>query len=342
MPLRDVAIMELFYSSGLRLSELVGLDIDDVVEGDHRVTLGLSDATTLELRGLGSTHDQFLDELRTARRASRLPALTVATGAPIRSFLSRDPSGEIDVHVFAKVLVIEPRSGRPDAVPLPLVVDLRRDGHTIAIHCRGRADVTVKALGSRTDEFVDVLERAMVDLRAATAAAYTALDPSLDGCTAPDGWAFTASERPREWEALAALASTGERASCMQLLRDISGDDVALGVHTDGGGEGMPFALVRVGGRIAVEAFTADDRATFVFEQADREALNAVLLLTSFRREALSLPEAFPARDLMLVTAFVAILVPVLVQGTSLGWVIRRASPREDPASPSIVASRLE
>src|SRR5207244_2444231 len=30
MPLRDVAIMELFYSSGLRLSELAALDIADV------------------------------------------------------------------------------------------------------------------------------------------------------------------------------------------------------------------------------------------------------------------------------------------------------------------------
>ena len=30
MPLRDVAIMELFYSSGLRLSELAALDVADV------------------------------------------------------------------------------------------------------------------------------------------------------------------------------------------------------------------------------------------------------------------------------------------------------------------------
>src|SRR5213594_935027 len=30
MPLRDVAVMELFYSSGLRLSELAGLDVEDV------------------------------------------------------------------------------------------------------------------------------------------------------------------------------------------------------------------------------------------------------------------------------------------------------------------------
>jgi CPA1 family monovalent cation:H+ antiporter len=45
---------------------------------------------------------------------------------------------------------------------------------------------------------------------------------------------------------------------------------------------------------------------------------------------ALSLPETMPARDLMLVTAFVVILVTVLVQGTSLGWLIRRVTPPED------------
>lgn len=35
--LRDVAMMELLYSSGLRLSELVGLDIDDINFDDHIV-----------------------------------------------------------------------------------------------------------------------------------------------------------------------------------------------------------------------------------------------------------------------------------------------------------------
>lgn len=45
---------------------------------------------------------------------------------------------------------------------------------------------------------------------------------------------------------------------------------------------------------------------------------------------ALSLPETMPARDLMLVTAFAVILVTVLVQGTSLGWLIQRAGPPED------------
>jgi monovalent cation/hydrogen antiporter len=48
---------------------------------------------------------------------------------------------------------------------------------------------------------------------------------------------------------------------------------------------------------------------------------------------ALSLPDTMPARDLMLVTAFVVILATVLIQGTSLGWIIRRAEPPEDVGS---------
>ncbi|WP_458098384.1 Na+/H+ antiporter [Roseomonas sp. WA12] len=45
---------------------------------------------------------------------------------------------------------------------------------------------------------------------------------------------------------------------------------------------------------------------------------------------ALTLPETMPGRDLMLVTAFAVILVTVLVQGTTLGLVIRLAGLRED------------
>jgi len=40
---------------------------------------------------------------------------------------------------------------------------------------------------------------------------------------------------------------------------------------------------------------------------------------------ALTLPESMPGRDLMLVTAFAAILVTVLVQGSTLGLLIRMA-----------------
>jgi CPA1 family monovalent cation:H+ antiporter len=50
---------------------------------------------------------------------------------------------------------------------------------------------------------------------------------------------------------------------------------------------------------------------------------------------ALSLPEAMPGRDLMLVAAFAVIFSTVLVQGTSLGWLIRRVRPvDEDPVAP--------
>lgn len=45
---------------------------------------------------------------------------------------------------------------------------------------------------------------------------------------------------------------------------------------------------------------------------------------------ALTLPDAMPGRDLMLVTAFAVILVTVLIQGTTLGLVIRLTQPSED------------
>jgi Na+/H+ antiporter len=48
---------------------------------------------------------------------------------------------------------------------------------------------------------------------------------------------------------------------------------------------------------------------------------------------ALTLPEAMPGRDLILVSAFAVIVVTVLVQGTTLGVVIRRAKLEEDPRS---------
>jgi NhaP-type Na+/H+ or K+/H+ antiporter len=43
---------------------------------------------------------------------------------------------------------------------------------------------------------------------------------------------------------------------------------------------------------------------------------------------ALTLPQQIPGRDFMLITAFAAILVTVVVQGGSLGWLIRRVRPR--------------
>src|SRR3954471_23470300 len=50
---------------------------------------------------------------------------------------------------------------------------------------------------------------------------------------------------------------------------------------------------------------------------------------------ARTLPASMPGRDLMLVAAFAVILVTVIVQGGSLGWLIRRVRPvDEDPPAP--------
>jgi monovalent cation/hydrogen antiporter len=47
---------------------------------------------------------------------------------------------------------------------------------------------------------------------------------------------------------------------------------------------------------------------------------------------ALILPAQMPGRDLMLVTAFAVILITVVVQGSSLGWLIRKIRPADmDP-----------
>ena len=50
---------------------------------------------------------------------------------------------------------------------------------------------------------------------------------------------------------------------------------------------------------------------------------------------ALTLPEEMPGRDLMLVAAFAVILVTVVVQGSTLGWLIRKVRPLDvDPPAP--------
>jgi CPA1 family monovalent cation:H+ antiporter len=58
---------------------------------------------------------------------------------------------------------------------------------------------------------------------------------------------------------------------------------------------------------------------------------------------ALTLPAQMPGRDLMLVAAFAVILVTVVVQGSSLGWLIRRVAPedRDPPAALGLAATEL-
>ncbi|GAB4065149.1 Na+/H+ antiporter [Ancylobacter sonchi] len=58
---------------------------------------------------------------------------------------------------------------------------------------------------------------------------------------------------------------------------------------------------------------------------------------------ALSVPEGFPGRDFILVAAFVAILITVLVQGTTLGAVIRWVRPGEVATDrPRLTMSQVE
>jgi CPA1 family monovalent cation:H+ antiporter len=56
---------------------------------------------------------------------------------------------------------------------------------------------------------------------------------------------------------------------------------------------------------------------------------------------ALTLPESMPGRDLMLVTAFAVIFATVVMQGTSLGWLIARLRPvdADPPAKMNLAQS---
>lgn len=268
------------------------VDIDGAVEGDHRVRLDLADGTSITLSMLGATHDRFMLELRTARRRARFAALTIATGDPLVSYLSRADSGLVDIHLYAKAVVAEPREGHPVSVPLSLIGSVERSGYEITIAARGTDPLVVRALGVKTDEFIERLAVARRDLQAATAAAYAGFDEALAGFTAPDGWAMTAQTAGTHWSALLARAQAGSRSEQVRELLRRSGDRLGVGIFTDGGGTPLPFVLAPIGGRVVVEATDGDDRATFVFTTEDVARLNAVLVLTSFRREAIFLPDA--------------------------------------------------
>lgn len=266
------------------------LDVDDVVEGAHRVSLTLASGELLELTHLGATHDRFMADLREARRRIRLPALAMATGEPLGSYRSRAAVGDVHVLVFADVVVLEPLTGRPVAVPLSLVERVERSGHTITMRCRGIDDVSIGMLGPRSDEFEQQLRRCITERNRAVDAALVALDPDLGGLGLVDGWAVTVDGHPTAWAALHAYGSRGPRAEELALLEELAGTGLRLGVHL-GDGEPMVVALAQVNGQVAVESLTADDRATFVFA-LDADAVNVTLLLTRFRREALSSPES--------------------------------------------------
>lgn len=285
----DVAVA----TSGLLVGDrlLPWLDLDAVAEGDHRVELGIADGTRLTLTHTGATHDRFLTELRAARRAERFPRLSVVEGEPVLTVESRDPTGWADVHLFANVLAVEPRSRVPNFIPLSLITGVERVEHHLTITARGMPPTTIGFLGEATDEFVARLEPSRRALAETTAAAYIAWDERLTGFPAPDGWAVTAAEAPAAFACLHDRALTGPRHESAALVSELAGAGLRCGVHL-GGDASIPFLLAPVGRRIVLEVTGEDDWATFVFDLDDATTCNSLLVQIGFRRDVVALPDA--------------------------------------------------
>jgi hypothetical protein len=271
------------------------VEMDTVTVSGHRVELGMHGADTVTLAAFGARHDAFVADLDAARASARRAALLQWTGTPELDSYRQAPAGEGDVpttiHLFADGLTVEPQCGVPELVPFALLEHVERDGYTIGLHRRGLPPVVVRRLGPRTDEFVADLERARVAARRQVADAFTVLDDRLSGFPAANGWAVGAGEAGVFGGALAAAFAAGDRAEEVAVLVGLARQPVRYGLALQPDGA-MPFVLVAGASTAAVEAVGDDARATYVFATTDLDRLNTALLLTSFRREALYLPEA--------------------------------------------------
>jgi hypothetical protein len=268
------------------------VDLDDVRVDDHRIHLTPVHGAPAELSHLARNTDEFVLRFRTARASARRAALLQWTGdAPLAMFESHGGDEPITVVLFADGLVVEPLNGAPQFAPFSLIDDIERDGYRIKLVLRGAANVTVEKLGSETDLFLQRLATARNDLVTRTAKAYAALDDALSGFPAPDGWAVDRAGAGPYWGALRSSFGGGDRADQIAVLEQLSGESLRLGIKASVEGGAFRFALAPVGSKVAVEGGGDEARATFVFATDDVDRLNAVLLLTSFRREAISLPE---------------------------------------------------
>lgn len=285
---------ELFLSA----TAIAYVDVDDVTVAGARVTLGLADGRRIEISRLAKRFDEFVADLRAARARSRRSALLQWTAeAPIDVYPTVIDGEPGQVVLFDDGITVEPLNGPPHLAPLSLIEHVERDGYTITLHLRGTDALVLRALGRRTDELLLDLDRARNALAERTAAAYASLGEQLIGYTAPDGWALTAAEAGQYWAPLRAVlaASAGEaleegEANPMDVLADLAGAGLRLGIKEQGHNPLLPFALAPVGDRVAIEGFGEESRATYVF-RGDADWVNVVLLLTSFRREAFYLPD---------------------------------------------------
>jgi hypothetical protein len=97
--------------------------------------------------------------------------------------------------------------------------------------------------------------------------------------------------RGRVLVGVAGRRRSGDRSEQLDVLEQLAGDRLRLGIKASVDASAFPFALAPVNGKVAVEGTGEESRATFVFATDDVDRMNAVLLLTSFRREAISFPE---------------------------------------------------
>lgn len=274
------------------------VEMDGLAARGHTIELSIYDATlgaqryTISL--LGPRFDAFLADLAEARSRARRAALLQWTGEPeLRAFTQAPESPDDDpvaLHVFADGFTAEPRTGVPDLVPFGLVTDIARDGYRITVQRRGLPEITVRRLGSRTDEFEQVIARCRAADTAATAAAFAEFDDRLTGLSAPHGWAITAAEAGAFGGALADAFAAGPRAEEIGILAGLAPGGLRYGISLQPEAP-LPFVLAVGRGAVAVESVAEDEaRATYVFATADADAVNRALIMLSFRREAVYLP----------------------------------------------------
>lgn len=276
------------------------VEMDGVAVRGHAVELAMYDEPPVTITMLGPRFDTFVAELTKARSRARRAALLQWTGTPeIAAFTQSPASGgdtPVGIHVFADGFTVEPWSGVPELVPFALVSDVIRDGYRIVFRRRGLGDVTVSRLGPRTDEFLAVVHRCLLDEHDAMAAAFADFDDRLSGFSAPNGWAVAPEQARAFGGALVDAFGAGTRAAEVAQLAGLAAGGMRYGMSLQPSGP-MPFLLAVGRTTIAVESVESDEaRATYVFATADVDALNRGLIMVSFRREAIHLPTAVLGR----------------------------------------------
>lgn len=269
------------------------VDMDNVAIDGHVVTVSLAGGASTTISHLARAHDGFLLEFGAARRRARRAALLQWSGdRPIDEYDGRRGDEAVSIALFGDGVTVDGWSSATAIAPFSLIERVERDGYTLTLALRGGlAPVVLRQLARRTDEFLLDLDKARNDLVRRTAEAYAALADDLRGFEAPDGWAVTRTEAGAWWGALRVAVASG-RADEVDLLEKLAGDNLRMGIKAQAGGASMPFVLAPAAGKVAVEGTAEDEaRATFVYRTDDIDRLNAALLLTSFRREAISLPE---------------------------------------------------